>query len=125
MSWLHPWALLGLAAAAVPILLHLVQRREPPTVLFPAVRYLVDATREHQRRLKVRNWLLLVVRTLLVAALVLAAAGPLVARSGLALHAPAALVLILDNSLSSGVVVGGTPRLDELRRAADGMLARA
>jgi len=40
MSFLHPWALAGLLAAAVPILLHLIQRREPPTVMFPAVRYL-------------------------------------------------------------------------------------
>lgn len=125
MSFLHPWALLGLVAAAVPLLLHLVQRREPPTVVFPAVRYLVQATREHQRRLRVRNWLLLAVRTLLVTALVLAAAGPLVPRAGLAEHAPAALVLVLDNSLSSAVVVGGTPRLDELRRTADAVLARA
>ena len=125
MSFLHPWALAGLLAAAVPIILHLVQRREPPTVMFPAVRYLIDATREHQRRLRVQHWLLLAIRTLLIVALVLAAAGPLVARPGVASHAPAALVLVLDNSASSAAIAGGTRRLDELVRAADGALARA
>ena len=125
MTFLHPWLLAGLIAAGVPLLLHLVQRREPPTVVFPAVRYLLDATREHQRRLRIRNWLLLLLRTLLIVALVLAAAGPTVRRSGVAEHAPSALVLVLDNSLSSAAVVGGTPRIDQLARAADAVLARA
>lgn len=125
MTFLHPWFLAGLLAAGVPLLLHLVQRREPPTVVFPAVRYLLDATREHQRRLRIRHWLLLLLRTLLIMALVLAAAGPTVRRSGVTGHAPSALVLVLDNSLSSAAVVGGTPRLEQLVRAADGVLARA
>ena len=125
MTFLHPWLLAGLLAAGVPLLLHLVQRREPPTVVFPAVRYLVDATREHQRRLRIRHWLLLLLRTLLVVALVLAAAGPTVRRSGVTEHAPGALVLVLDNSLSSAAVVDGTPRLDQLVRAAVAVLARA
>ena len=65
IGFLHPWALAGLAAAAIPILLHLLARREPPTVVFPAVRYLITTTREHQRRLKLQNLLLLLLRTLL------------------------------------------------------------
>ncbi len=125
MTFLHPWLLLGLVAAGIPLLLHLVQRREPPTVVFPAVRYLVDATREHQRRLRIRHWLLLLLRTLLVTALVLAAAAPTVRRSGVGEHAPGALVLVLDNSLSSAAVVGGTPRLAGLIAAADAVLRRA
>jgi len=125
MTFLHPWALAGLVAAAVPIILHLVQRREPPTVMFPAVRYLIDATREHQRRLRVQHWLLLAIRTLLIVALVLAAAGPLIARPGVASHAPSAMVVVLDNSASSAAIAGGTRRLDQLARAADGALARA
>jgi hypothetical protein len=125
MTFLHPWLLAGLLVAGVPLLLHLVQRREPPTVVFPAVRYLLDATREHQRRLRIRHWLLLLLRTLLVVALVLAAAGPTVRRSGVTEHAPGALVLVVDNSLSSAAIVGGTPRLEQLVRAADGVLARA
>ena len=51
IGFLHPWALAGLIAAAIPIVLHLLARREPPTVVFPAVRYLITTTREHQRRL--------------------------------------------------------------------------
>ena len=107
IGFLHPWALAGLAAAAIPVLLHLLARREPPTVVFPAVRYLITTTREHQRRLKLQNLLLLLLRTLLIVALVLAAAGPTLPRRGVAGHAPSALVLMLDNSPSSGAVVAG------------------
>ncbi len=125
ISFLHPWVLAGLLAAGIPILLHLIQRRQPPVVVFPAVRYLVDTTREHQKRLKLRNWLLLIIRTLLIILLVLAAAGPTAPISGAPGHSPAALVLILDNSLSSGAVVEGTSRLDSFRRAAGRILDRA
>ena len=125
IGFLHPWALAGLAAAAIPVLLHLLARREPPTVVFPAVRYLITTTREHQRRLKLQHLLLLLFRTLLIIALVLAAAGPTLPRSGVAGHAPSALVLVVDNSPSSGVVVSGTARLAQLQAAARRVLARA
>ncbi|HEX5387827.1 MAG TPA: BatA and WFA domain-containing protein [Gemmatimonadales bacterium] len=125
IGFLHPWMLAGLAAAGVPVLLHLLQRREPPTVPFPAVRYLITVTQQHQRRLKLQNWLLLAVRTLLIAVIVLAAAGPTVATRGVPGHGPSALVLVVDNSASSAAVVDGTPRLTGLKAAAQGVLARA
>lgn len=125
MSFLHPWALVGLSAALIPVILHLITQRRPPTIVFPAVRYLVAATREHQRRLRLRNLLLLLVRTALVVALVLAAAAPSVPLSGLPGHLPSALVIVLDNSASSGATVGGTARLEELKEAAGAVLARA
>jgi len=123
--FLNPLWLWALPAAALPLILHLVARRQPPTVSFPAVRYLQQVTRDHQRRLKLQHWLLLLVRTLLILALVLAAAGPTIARDGLSGHAPAALVLILDNSPSSGAVSGGTPVLDGLRSAAREVLDKS
>ena len=125
IGFLHPWVLAGLAAAAIPILLHLLARREPPTVVFPAVRYLVSTTQEHQRRLKLQNWLLLLLRTLLVATLVMAAAGPTVPLTGVPGHAPSALVLVIDNSPSAGTMAGGTPQLGRLVTAARQVLARA
>jgi len=125
ISFAAPWALAGLLAAAIPVLLHLVARREPPTVEFPAVRYLEDTARRHQRRMHLQHWLLLVVRTLLIIVLVLAAAGPSRAGGSRGAHAPAALVIILDNSLSSAAISGGAPVLEPLRAAARDVLSRA
>ena len=117
MTFLHPLALLGLAAAAVPALLHLLQRRIPPEVDFPAVRYLSEAERESARRLRLRHLLLLILRTALIVTIVMAAARPLVhlrAGAGSA-HEPTAVVVILDNSPSSAAVVDGGLVLDRLR----------
>jgi len=125
IAFLHPWFLVGLVAAAVPLILHLRQHREPPTVPFPAVRYLLDATQQHEKRLRLRHLLLLLVRTLLIVAVVLAAAAPSAPVRGVATHPPTALVIVLDNSLSSGAVAGGTPRIEVLRRTVRDALARA
>ncbi len=125
IGFLHPWLLLGLPLAAVPLVLHLIQRRDPPTVEFPAVRYLVQVTQEHQRRLRLRHWLLLLIRTLLILALLLAAAGPSAPLREAVSHTPSALVLVVDDSPSSGVIVSGAPRLAQLRTAARRVLERA
>ncbi len=127
MSFIHPLALLGLAAAAIPALLHLLQRRVPPELDFPPVRYLSAAERDSARRLRLRHLLLLVLRTALIVTIVLAAARPLVRVSGVGggAHEPTAIVVILDNSPSSGAVVEGRVVLDRLRAAAHSSLDRA
>jgi Aerotolerance regulator N-terminal len=127
VTFLHPVALLGLAAAAIPALLHLLERRVPPEAEFPPLRYLSEAERQSARRLRLRHVLLLLLRTALIALIVLAAARPLVpgAAAVHGAHQPTALVVILDNSLSSGAVLDGRPVLDRLRAAARGSLAAA
>lgn len=124
MTFLNPLALLALAAAGIPALLHLLQRRVPPELEFPAVRYLSAAERESARRLKLRHLLLLILRTALIVVIVLAAARPLVRMQGAGggAHEPTAVVVILDNSPSSGAVVEGHPMLDRLRVVAHGTI---
>ncbi|MGH7583124.1 MAG: BatA domain-containing protein [Gemmatimonadales bacterium] len=125
IGFAFPWALVGLMAAAVPLLLHLVRRHDAPEVVFPAVRYLEDATRQQQRRLKLRNWLLLALRIVLILALVFAAAGMTVRQRSIGPHPASAMAVIVDNGVASGAVVDGEPLLDQLKRAADQVLRRA
>lgn len=125
IGFLQPWALAALPLAGVPLLLHLIARREPATVIFPPVRYLMAVTREHERRLKLRHWFLLLLRTLLILSLIVAAAGPSAALRQAAGHVPSALVIVLDNSPSSGAVVDGTSRFTDLRAAARRILDKA
>src|SRR6267143_1862887 len=124
VTFIHPLALLGLVAAAIPALLHLLQRRVPPELDFPAVRYLSVAERESARRLKLRHLLLLVLRSALIIVIVLAAARPLMRVRGAGAHEPTALVVILDNSPSSGAVVNGRLVLDRLRVVAHSSISR-
>jgi len=127
VTFLHPLALVGLAAAAIPAFLHLLERRVPPEAEFPPLRYLSEAERQSARRLKLRHLLLLILRTALIVLIVLAAARPLVPAqaSGGSLHEPTAVAVILDNSVSSGLVVDGRPALERLKAMARGSLARA
>src|SRR5205807_7334907 len=78
---------------------------------------------------RLRHVLLLLLRTALIALIVLAAARPLVpapsAVRGAAVHQRTALVVLLDNAVSAGVVVDGRPVLERLRAAARGSLAAA
>jgi len=121
MGFLAP-AFLALAAfAGVPLLVHLLRRRIGQTVDFPAVRYLARMEREHSRDLKVRHRLLLILRLLAVLAVALAAARPLLRLAGLG-HAPVALAIVLDNSMSSGAAPDGRATLDLLREEVAALL---
>lgn len=122
MGFLAP-AFLALAAlVGVPLLVHLLRRRIARTVDFPAVRYLERMEQEHSRDLKLKNRLLLLLRVLAVLALALAAARPIARLAGLG-HAPVAIAIVVDNSMSSSAVVAGQQRLDQLRSEADALLA--
>ena len=117
MGVLQPWLLaLGLAMA-VPLLLHLLQRQQGPRVVFPAVRYLRRAERESARRIKLRQWLLMLLRAAAMLLVALAAARPFLAGAGGA-HEPTAAVIILDNSLSTSAVAGERRVFDDLRARA-------
>lgn len=117
IDFLSPLWLAAAAAAAVPLLLHLLRRRIGARVEFPAVRYLARAEREHSRKLRLRNLLLMLLRMAIVVCIAAAAARPVLRVSG-AGHAPTALALVLDNSLSTSVIVSGHPVLDDLRARA-------
>src|SRR5256714_12230648 len=127
VTFLHPLALVGLAAAAIPALLHLLERRVPPEGEFPPLRYLSEAERQNARRLKLRHLLLLLLRTALIVLLVLAAARPLfpTQASGGALPEPTAPPRVLPHPPSSGLVGGGGPLLQRLESMARGSLVRA
>lgn len=122
MSFLAPIWLVLSAAVAVPLMLHLMRRRIETKVEFPAARYLARAEKENIRRLKLRNLLLMALRSLAVLFLALAAARPIAALLG-AGHVPTAVAIVLDNSLSTSVIVDGAPLLDRLKGAARALLA--
>ena len=110
------------AAAAVPLLLHLLRRNIATRVDFPAARYLQRAEQEHSRSLRLRNLLLMLLRVLLVLALAFAAAQPFVVGLGVG-HGPTAIAVVLDNSLSTTAMSGGAPVFAQLRDAARALLS--
>jgi len=100
--FLYPLFLFGLAAASLPVLIHLLNRRRLKRIRFPAVRFILLSQKRISRSYRLRHWLLLALRTLAVICLALLLANPIF-QTGAGLFAgggPVSLVIILDNSLS-------------------------
>ena len=117
MGALSPLFLLAAVSIGVPIYLHLFQRQETRRLSFPALRYLERTEREHARQIRFRQFLLLLFRVLALLLITGAGARLFFAGRGGA-HAPTAAVIVLDNSLSSGLVVGEVRLLDEFKSLA-------
>ena len=122
MAFLAPLFLTLATLVGVPLLVHLLRRKVGRTVDFPAVRYLTRMEQEHSRDLKLRHLLLLLLRILAVLALALAAARPIAKLAGLG-HAPVALAIVLDNSMSTGIISNERSVFDSLRADVRGLLS--
>ncbi len=124
MSFLAPLFLLMAGAAAIPLLVHLLRRRMDQRVEFPAARYLARAERENSRKLRLRNLLLMLLRVLAVVLVAAAAARPVGRLAGTG-HAPTAVAVVIDNSLSSSAIHDGRAMLEQLKDAARRVVAAA
>ena len=76
MTFLNPFVLFGLAAAAIPILLHLLNLRKLKTIDFSTLRFLKELQKTSIRKLKAQQIILLILRTLIVIFSVLAFSRP-------------------------------------------------
>ena len=104
MAFLTPLFLLGLAALAVPVLIHLTQRERKSVVEFPSLMFLRKIPYESVQRRRIRDWLLLAMRLGAIALIVLAFARPFLRGSNVAAASGGArdIVVLLDRSYSMG-----------------------
>ncbi len=118
MTFLNPLMLLALAAAAVPVLLHLLNLRRTRRVEFSTLRFLREVQQHTMRRVQVRNWLLLALRVLAVACLVLAFARPAwrgAFAGAFGGHARTSVALVIDQSLSTAADDGRGSLLSQIQ----------
>ena len=102
MTFLNPFILFGLAAAAIPILIHLLNKRKLRTIEFSTLSFLKELQKNTMRRITLRQWLLLLLRTLIIIFLVLAFSRPALKGNfgAIGSHAKSTLVILLDNTAS-------------------------
>ena len=124
MTFINPLLLWGLAAAAVPVVIHLLNRRRFQRQRWAAMEWLLRAAKQTKRRLQMQNLLLLLLRTLAVLFLALALARPQLANSPLAPLSShnAHLFLLVDNSASMGARSGTRTALEEAVGTATSLL---
>jgi hypothetical protein len=113
MNWLsfaNPLLLAGLAAVALPVLIHYLTRARPRRIAFPPHKFLVEACAGRQAMHRLRAFLLLAARTLAVLALVLLFARPFLKPVSDAAQAEAGkrIVIVIDASFSMRAVQKGT-----------------
>ncbi len=126
MVFLNPWFLLGLAAAAIPVLIHLLHVKKLRTVEFSSLRFLKELQKSRIRAVRIRQLLLLLLRTLLIIALVMAFARPTVRGSFFGSFGgamPRTTLILLDDSPSMTVRDERGVRFEQARLAAQRIAA--
>ncbi len=114
MTFLNASLLAGSALIALPIVLHLIMRRKPRHLEFPALRFLEARRETNQRRLRLRHLLLLLLRMAAILLLAVGLARPSVKFSGAlgSQKAPVAAALVFDTSVRMEYVHENRSRLE-------------
>ncbi len=126
MSLIHAGLAAGVGLAALPVLLHLFMRQTPKHVVFPALRLIRERQRQSKKRLRIKNWLLLLARMAILALMALALARPrLYSQVPLGDDSiPTALGMVFDTSLSMKYKDKDKTRLDEAKERAREIVAK-
>lgn len=123
LGFLVPAFLAGLAALAVPIVMHLRHKDKERPFRFPSLMFLARIPIRTAHRRRITDWPLLLVRALAVLLLVLAFARPVVDRAAAAAAAMEVrtVVLALDRSMSMGHRAVWPAALDSARAIINGL----
>ncbi len=125
MNFLSPAFLFGLPLVAVPVLIHLLSRRQQKRISWGAMRFLQQAATRRRRLWRLTDVLLLILRTAAFLFFIFALARPLVPAAWLGGLVPREVILVLDQSLSMArrsdgasaferLIQRGTALLDDL-----------
>lgn len=102
MVFISPLFLLGLMAALLPIAIHLIRKEKPPKLMFSTIRFLKKTSKKLILFQHIQQWLLLLLRSVVIALLVMAFARPLIDQTMARLldADPQSAVILLDISMS-------------------------
>jgi hypothetical protein len=124
-SFLNAAILTGLAAGALPILIHLFSRRKVARMPFSSLRFLEQISRRRVRRVRLTQWIILAMRVLAIVLLALALSRPAF-RGDFALgksRGESAVAVILDRSFSMAAAGERLTLWEKARARAEEVLA--
>lgn len=107
MIFLNPAVLLGLLAASIPVIIHLFSLRKLKKIEFSTLAFLKELQKNKIRKIKLKQWILLALRVLIILFLVMAFARPAlksVQIGGTTSAAKTTAVFIIDDTFSMSVV---------------------
>lgn len=107
MIFLNPSVLFGLLAASIPVVIHLLNLRKLKKIEFSTLAFLKKLEKNKIRKIKLKQWLLLALRVLIILLIVLAFSRPALegtAIGGTTSSAKTTSVFIIDDSFSMSIV---------------------
>ena len=120
MIFLNPAVLFGLLAASIPVLIHLLNLRKLKKIEFSTLAFLKELQKNRIRKIKLKQWLLLALRVLIILLLVFAFARPTlegIAIGGTTSAAKTTAVFILDDTFSMSVVDADGSYLNQAKQS--------
>lgn len=122
MSFLNFWAIaVGGLALAAPLAVHLLTRPRPVAYQLSTIKLLAEVIQQRRARSRIRDWIILLLRSLAVALLALALARPILKGGAVVpvtADTGAARLIVLDVSQSMAAGSGGASSLVQARAAA-------
>ncbi len=125
MIFLNPAVLIGLLAASIPVIIHLFNLRKLKKIEFSTIIFLKELQKTKIRKIKLKQWILLFLRTMIIISLVAAFARPTVEQVTLSAGSSSAktsAVFIIDNSFSMSVISANGSYLNHAKEIADKIL---
>ncbi len=122
MSFLSVLFLWGLPLTAIPVIIHLLNRRRRTVVLWGATRFLLEAAPQRRRRFIPADLLLMLLRLLVIAAIVLALARPMIRSTWFGTVGRRDVIVVLDTSMSTARRDGQVTRFEQIREAAEELI---
>ena len=125
MTFLSPSILWGLLAISIPIIIHLISLRHTRDTEFSTLRFIKSLKHETIRNLRIKQWLLLLLRTIAILFLILMFARPLMTGTStgkLAGDVESRAVIVVDNSASMAVLTDDGTLLDRAKSSLPAIL---
>ncbi len=123
MTFAVPLFLMAALAAAIPVVLHMVNRQRAKQLPFSTLRFLKISVQKTRRRKRIHDVLLMLLRAAVLLLIAAGLARPTVTSFGaLWGNAGTAAVIVLDNSASMGMIDGDHPRFETAAAAATQIL---
>jgi hypothetical protein len=102
MDFINPGLLWFVSGASIPVIIHLLNRQRYRRIRWAAMEFLLQAIKKTQRRLRLENLILLLIRMLVMAILAFAIAKPYLTAGAamLAGESDTHVIFVMDNSYS-------------------------
>ncbi|GAB5409820.1 MAG: hypothetical protein BalsKO_21850 [Balneolaceae bacterium] len=118
MSFLSPLFLIAISAVGLPLIIHLLNLRRPQRVKFSTLAFFKELQKTTIRKIKVKRYLLLLLRLLAIACLAIVLARPFLPPgigNSINSQAPSLNAILIDNSISMSRIGGKGPLMEQAK----------